>query len=259
MKPKLENKKYVYHRALNTISAFEEFLELNAESKVELAAEGDICWAYINGAFTIYIHHPDVQGKSLSNEQVSELLEKDELLTLDKLLCINSEVNFILELKTGNGALEDFFFAFKEILQKYKLKNVVVDAFSVEQLKALKKVMPEIQTSLHTKFVMGKYVLETSFEKPYVRLHNMYDLSFIDYITISYTSTHVNLFNLDIDRSYRDVFAANKKLNLGSVKSLETFDKVINSKTEYIYLRSKEVVMNYEKVLQEYENKRKTV
>jgi len=254
MKPNLENKKYVYHRALNTEDAFREFLSLNAESNATLSAEGDICWAYINNAFVIYIHHPDVQGKSLSNEQISELLAKDELFTLEKLLSMDSEINFILELKTGNGVLEDFFKAFKSTLQKYKVKNAVVDAFSVEQLKELKKVMPEIQTSLHTKFVMGKYVLETTFEKPYLRLHNLYDLDFIDYITISYTTTHVNLFNIDIDSSYHHIFQSNKKLSLGSVKSLEVFDKVINSKTEYIYLRSKEVLNNYTKVLKEYAN-----
>jgi len=253
MKPNLENKKYVYHRALNTEAAFKEFVALSTESKQTLAAEGDICWAYINDAFVIYIHHPDVQGKSLSNEQVSELLAKDELFTLDKLLSINSQVNFILELKTGNGVLEEFFKAFKTTLEKYKVKNAVVDAFSVEQLKGLKKIMPEIQTSLHTKFVMGKYVLETTFEKPYLRLHNLYDLDFIDYITISYTTTHVNLFNIDIDTSYHHIYESNKKLSLGSVKSLESFDKVINSQAEYIYLRSKEVLNNYEEVLKEYE------
>ena len=99
----LKDKKFVYHRALNTQVAFREFLELNTKSKYTLSAEGDVCWAYIDSAFIIYIHHPDVQGKSLSNETILELLEKDELLTLDKLFSINSDINFILALKTGNG------------------------------------------------------------------------------------------------------------------------------------------------------------
>ncbi len=214
-----------------------------------MAAEGDVCWAYIDGTYVIYIHHPDVQGKSLSNETITDLLAKDELLTLEKLFSINSSVNFILELKTGNGDIDDFFKEFKMILEKFDVKTVVVDAFSVEQLRGLKAVMPEMKTSLHTKLVLGKYVLESTFEKPYIRVHNLYDLNFIDYITISYTTTHVNLFNLDIDTSYKNVFASNKHLSLGSVKSLDSFKKVMNSKAEYIYLRSDDVKQNYIKIL----------
>lgn len=251
----LKDKKFVYHRALNTEVAFREFLALNEESTYTLSAEGDVCWAYINDEFVIYIHHPDVQGKSLSNETIVELLKKDELLTLDKLFSINSDINFILELKTGNGVLEDFFHAFRAILEKHNVQNAIVDAFSVEQLKALKKAMPKIKTSLHTKFVMGDYVLETTFEKPYLRIHNLNNLDFIDFITISYTTTHVNLFNLDIDKSYSNIYASGKKLNLGSIKSMEAFDKAINSQTNYIYLRSSEVLENYEKVLNNYEKK----
>lgn len=250
---KYKEKKFVYHRALNTQTAFQNFLALNAKSKHTLAAEGDVCWAYIDSEFVIYIHHPDVQGKSLSNEKISELLAKEELLTLDKLFSMNSNVNFILELKTGNGKIEDFFIAFRNILEKYSVQNAIVDAFSVEQLKGLKKVMPKIKTSLHTKFVLGNYVLETTFEKPYIRVHNIKKMAYIDYFTISYTTTHVNLFNLDIDKSYSHIFDADKKLNFGSIKSMEAFDKAINSKAEYIYLRSAEVLKNYEKVLQNYD------
>ena len=253
MKVDLKDKKFVYHRALNTEKAFKEFVSRNGDSKCTLSAEGDVCWAYIDSAFVIYIHHPDVQGKSLTNEKIVELLAKDELLTLDKLFSINSDVNFILELKTGNGKIEDFFIAFRETLERHNVSHAIVDAFSIEQLRALKYAMPNIKTSLHTKFVMGEYVLETTFEKPYVRMHNLYDLDFIDYITISYTTTHTNLFNLDIDKTYAHVYKANKGLNLGSIKSMESFDKAIHSKTQYIYLRSKEVVNNYISVLDNYE------
>jgi len=250
----LKEKKFVYHRALNTEMAFREFLTLAKNSEYSLAAEGDVCWAYINNEFVIYIHHPDVQGKSLSNETIVELLQKDELLTLDKLFSINADSNFILELKTGNGDLNDFFVAFRATLERHNVQNAIVDAFSAEQLKALKVAMPEIKTSLHTKFLMGKYVLETTFEKPYVRLHNIYEMDYIDYFTISYGTTHVNLFNLDIDKSYSHIYAAKKMLNLGAIKNMEAFDKAINSQTQYIYLRSKEVLNNYKKVLTNYEN-----
>ena len=251
----LSKKKFVYHRALNTEDAFREFLDLNANSEYALSAEGDVCWAYIDSAFIIYIHHPDVQGKSLSNEKIIALLAKDELFTLDKLFSINSKINFILELKTGNGDLKDFFVAFKAVLEKYDVQNALVDAFSVEQLKALKKVIPDIKTSLHTKFLLGKYVLETTFEAPFLRVHNIYDMDYIDYFTISYTTTHVNLLNLDVDSSYEEIFKAGKQLNLGSIKSMEALDKALNSQTEYIYLRSQKVKQNYKKVLQNYETK----
>ena len=251
----VKEKKFVYHRALNTEVAFRVFLELNATSEYALSAEGDVCWAYIDSAFIIYIHHPDVQGKSLSNEKIVELLAKDELFTLEKLFSINSDINFILELKTGNGDLEDFFLAFGKTLKKYDVKNTLVDAFSVEQLKTIKRVIPQIKTSLHTKFLIGKYVLETTFEAPYLRIHNIYEMDYVDYFTISYTTTHVNLFNLDVDSSYQEIYKADKKLNLGSIKSMEALDKALNSKADYIYLRSSQVKNNYIKVLQNYATK----
>jgi len=245
-----ESKKFVYHRALNSEVAFREFVALSKASDYSLAAEGDLCWTYIDGEFVIYLHHPDAQGKALSNEKVKELFASNELFTLEKLFHINSEVNFILELKTGDGTIEEFCLAFEKTLKKYNVKNVLVDAFSVEQLRALKKIMPTIKTSLHTKFVFSKYVLESTFEKPYIRIHNLYNLDFIDYVTISYTTTHVNLFNLKIDESYKHIFLSGKKLNLGSIKSVEAFDKMMNSQVEYAYLRSSYVRENYEKILE---------
>jgi len=245
----LNEKKYVYHRALNSEVAFRNFLDKAQNSKHTLVAEGDICWAFIDNKFIIYIYHPDVQGKSLSNQKVVELSKKDELFTLDKLFCINKDVHFILELKTGNGVLEDFFMAFKNTLIKYEVKNVLVDAFSVEQLKVFKKVVPDVKTSLHTKFIFQNYVAETTFEKPYFRLHNLYDLDFIDSLTISYATTHVNFFNLDIDKAYSHVYSSNKALNLGSIKTIDSFNKALNSNAEYIYLRSKEVLNGYTKII----------
>lgn len=218
-----------------------------------MAAEGDICWAYIDDSYLIYIHHPDAQGNSLSNTSLKELQTKDELFTLEKLFTINSTVYFILELKTGTGKIEGFYIEFKRILEKFDVKNLVVDAFSVEQLRGLKATVPEIKTSMHTKLVLGKYILESTFEKPYLRVHNLYELDFIDYITISYSTTHVNLFNLDIDSAYREIFVSNKHLSLGSVKSLDSLKKAVASKAEYIYLRSDVVKKNYASIK---ENKR---
>ena len=235
----------MHHRALNTQKAFEEFVSLSEKSEQTLAGEGDICWAYIDGTYVIYIHHPDVQGKSLSDEKIKELLAKEKLFTLEKLFTINSSVNFILELKTGTGEIEGFFKEFKNILEKFDVRSVIVDAFSVAQLRGLKTYIPDIQTSMHTKFVFGKYVLESTFEKPYLKLHKLYDLDCIDYITLSYTTTHVNLLSLDIDKSFREVFLSNKQLNLGSIKSLDALKKAVYSKAEYIYLRSDVVRKNY--------------
>lgn len=244
-----KEKKFVYHRALNSEEAFRDFLQKQKQSKHTLVAEGDICWSEIDGEFITYIHHPDIHGKSLSDEKIVQLLKKDELFTLEKLFTIESGVNFILELKTGRGNIEKFFTHFSNILQQYGVENVLIDAFSIEQLRILKKIMPKVQTSLHTKFIFGKYVAETTFEKPYFRMHKLHDLYFIDTITISYTTTHVKILNLDIDKAYKSVYEAQKSLNLGAVKSLDSFEKALNSHANYIYLRSKEVIDGYTKFL----------
>jgi hypothetical protein len=242
-------KKFVYHRALNSKEAFNAFLEKEKNSDAILAAEGDVCWAYIEGAFVIYIHHPELHGKSLSNEKVQELLESGELFTLEKLFEINSNIHFILELKDGNGDLELFFKAFGEILKRHDVSNLLVDAFSLHQLQVLKKVLPHIKTSLHTKLVMGKYVLESTYQKPYLSFHNLDNLDCIDTITLSYSTTYTNLFNLVIDKNYKEVYDSGKNLNLGSIKSMENFEKALHSQCEYIYLRSKEVLENFRTLL----------
>ncbi len=239
------SKRYVYHRALNTEEAFREFVAKESASSFTLAAEGDVCWAYIDGEYVIYIHHPDVQGKALSNATIKELLAKDELFTLEKLFSINSDVHFVLELKTGNGDLRGFMESFRAILEKYDVQNAIVDAFSVEQLRTLKEVFPSIETSLHTKLVLGEYLLETTFEKPYVRVHNLYKLDFIDIITLSFGSTHTNYLSLDIDKTYKHIYKSGKKLNLGAIKTLKNLKRAKESRVEYIYLRSKEVVQSY--------------
>lgn len=246
-----KDKKFVYHRALNSELAFKEFLQKQKNSKERLVAEGDICWTYLDGKFITYIHHPDIHGKSLSDETIRELLAEDKLFTLEKLFEIDSSADFILELKTGRGDIEQFFTHFAHILKTYSVNNALVDAFSVEQLKKLKKIMPEIQTSLHTKFIFGKYVAETTFEKPYFRMHKLTDLDFINTITISYTTTHVKLFHLDIDSSYKSVYNSNKNLNLGSIKSLNSLERALDSHANYIYLRSNEVLNGYTKFLQD--------
>ena len=247
----LKNKKFVYHRALNSEAAFRAFLALNAASKQTLAAEGDICWAEIDGEFVIYVHHPDIQGKSLSNERVKELLAKDELFTLEKLLTIDSDAHFIFELKTGNGDLSAFLMAFKHLLERFDVQNAIIDAFSSRQLQALKSLMPEIKTSLHTKCVFGSYVLESTFERPFLAIRKMESMGHIDYFTLSYKSTHINLLGLDIDASLRQIYKAGKKLNLGAIKDMAAFKCAVASNAEYIYLRSAEVLENYEAYLQE--------
>lgn len=243
------DKKFVYHRALNTPEAFEDFLQKEVKSEVTLVAEGDICWSFIDGAFITYIHHPALHGKSLSDAEIKELLAKGELFTLEKLFAMSSDVHFILELKTGRGNLEQFFQHFGALLERYGVQNLLVDAFSVEQLRELKRVLPQIKTSLHTKFIFKNYLLESTFEKPYFRLHNIYDLAFIDTLTISYASTHVNILNLDIDKAYKEVYKAQKSLNLGAIKSLSNLSKAVQSQSDYIYLRSKEVLNGYTNLL----------
>ncbi len=242
-------KKFVHHRALNSEKAFKEFLSLSKVSQEILVAEGDICWAYIEGSYAIYMHHPDLLGRPLSDSRVKELQAEGKLFSLENLFEINASVHFIIELKTGSGELKGFFMEFQRIVKKFNVKNLLVDSFSVEQLRQLKAIAPEMKTSLHTKSIFKRYVLESSFEKPYFKLHNLYKLDFIDYITLSYATTHVNLYKLDIDDAYKEVYASQKKLNLGSIKSYDALQKACNSKAKYIYLRSNRVKKNYTKLL----------
>ena len=128
------------------------------------------------------------------------------------------------------------------MIKKYEVTNFIVDAFYLKYLKILKDVNPSIKTSLHTKFIFNKYVLETTYQKPYVNIHNIYKLKEVDIFTLSYSTSLINLFNLNIDKYLSHIYKANKKINFGSVKNIDAFDKVITSKVSHIYLRSKSLL-----------------
>jgi hypothetical protein len=237
----MKNKFFVYHRAINSEASFSKFLDIAKSSKYSVVAEGDLCWSDMQNDILIYIHHPDLSGKSISKKR----LQSDcKILELEKILQIDSSANFILELKDGNSDIDSFLYKLKSLLESYKANNILIDAFSVDYLKKVKEIIPDIKISLHTKLVFGRYILETSYKKPYIKIHNIYNLPFVDFVTISYATTHVNFFGLDIDKSYRHIYLSGKKLNLGAIKTIKAFNRAIDSGTCYLYLRSR-IVKQY--------------
>ncbi len=240
----MSKKILVHHRALNTKENFVKYLEetKNKNDSYIYAAEGDLCWVYIDNKPLIYIYHPDLSGNPLSNDEISSLYEKGLLFTLEDLFKIDSQTHFILELKSGLGDTKKAFEQINSLIKKYDVKNFIVDAFYLKYLKILKEVNPNIRTSLHTKFIFNKYVLETTYQKPYVNIHNIYNLKCVDIFTLSYSTSLINLLNLNIDKYLVHVYKANKQINFGSVKNTKTFNKVMKSQVSHIYLRSKSLL-----------------
>ena len=110
----MSKKILVHHRALNTKENFVKYLSETKNKKDDYiyAAEGDLCWIYINNKPLIYIYHPDLSGNPLSSQEISTLYEKGLLFTLEDLFKIDSQTHFVLELKSGLGDIKK---AFKEI------------------------------------------------------------------------------------------------------------------------------------------------
>jgi len=241
----IKDKILVHHRAINTIQSFETFLEkTNKYSNLKQAAEGDLCWTTIDGEPLIYIHHPDLLGKSLEDHQVKKLYKHNKLLTLEKIFQINSQCNFVLELKNGTGNQTKALKKIIEIINKYAAKNILIDAFNLQQLNDLKTLDKTIKTSLHTKFLFNSYVLETTYQSPFINIHNCSNIPNIDYITLSFASSHINLLNLDIDNALKNFYSCNKKINFGAIKTVKMLDKASKSNVNYLYMRSNKV-LNY--------------
>jgi hypothetical protein len=236
----LKDKIFVSHRAINSKQSYKDFLVKQKNSTNILSAEGDLCWYLTNDKIVIYMYHPNFTGRGKSIKEIKN--QKHNLLKLNEILEMSSESNLILELKNGIGSVDKFIKALVELIKNRK-QNILIDSFCAKDLYILKKIDKNIKTSLHTKFIFYKYLLETSYRFPFVKIHNLYNLDYVDYITISHTTTYVNLFNVNIDYAYRHIFKSNKMLNLGSIKSIKSLKNSINSRAKYIYLRSKKSIM----------------
>lgn len=240
----MSKKILVHHRALNSKENFLNYLD-DIQSKNdsnEYAAEGDLCWITINNKPIIYIYHPDLSGNPLAEADILSLYDQGLLFTLENLFTINSTTNFVLELKSGLGDTYKAFEEINRILKAYDIQNFIIDTFSYDYLKLIKKINPEIQTSLHTKFIYKQYVLETTYQKPFIKIHTIKNLKEVDIFTLSYKTSFMNIFNLDIDTYLSEVYKHGKTINFGAVKSIKALNKVLNSQASHIYLRSKEVL-----------------
>lgn len=240
----MHTKIFVHHRALNTKENFLNYLnEINSVKDENIyAAEGDLCWFIHNGKPIIYIYHPTLTGNPLKEDEILNLYKKDLLFTLEDLFKINSETHFVLELKSGTGSTYEAFQEINRLIQQYNVKNFIVDAFSYNYLKLIKEINPNIKTSLHTKFIYSNFILETTYEKPFIKLHKVQDLPAADIFTLSYKTSLMNIFNLDIDTYLNKVFKHGKTINFGAVKSVPALQKILKSNVNHIYLRSKEVL-----------------
>ncbi len=234
----------IHHRALKDLFSFQRFRK-NERMFPEFfhAAEGDLCWDTTDTSQPLlYMYHPDILGRPLKKKAVHNGIETGTLLPLETLFQTDPKARFIIELKSGKGSVTKALKELNSLLQKYNIRHTIIDAFSVRFLKIAKKLCPGAQTSLHTKMVWGDKILETAFQLPFIKLHQLTDLNFIDIITVSYSSSLARLMGDDINTCFGKVYEHNKSLNLGAIKTIPLLERAKNSRAQAIYLRSRQVI-----------------
>lgn len=231
----------VHHRALNALATLQNIAKISLQyPNFTHIAEGDICWHFSKGRQDIYFRHPKYLIDNLSSKEIDEQKEKGKLFTLEDFLTNTpNNLNFIIELKTGKG---DKLSAFKKLtgmLQETLKNRFWLDGFSVKQLSLIKKCDCTTPTSLHTKLIVGKRILETTPEIFPLNFHDVTKLEIVDIITLSYNTSvfahHKSVTALE--QGCVELFKAQKSLVLGGLKTPAMFNIAMQSSAKAGYAK----------------------
>ncbi len=233
----------IHHGYLNNIEYLKSLLtHCGKYSDFVEIAEGDVCWLEEDGKVNLVMMHPKIFNNLPSIAEFKDAIQRKKLITLDEILELDlTRIILILELKNGYGNLNLVIKSLVNKLEKKISGRYWIDAFSPNILKIVKKYGPNVATSLHTRLgVYGQYVVRTTFDFPYISFLNIYKLSFVDTITISYKYSPAKIFkiiNNDINFVNRHVVLSGKNLIFGGVDDFETFSKIKETNAIAAYLK----------------------
>lgn len=194
-------------------------------------AEGDLCWLVDGGETHLFFKHPTLTNHLPTPDQIRDDIQTGKLHTLEDILNPRlANLKFILELKTGYGDAQPAVEKAMNLMQAHARGRYWVDAFNPQLLAMVKQVSPTTYTSLHTQLgVYGRYLVRTTYERPRVKLLDLYKLPMVDAITVTFQrrpSSVVRPLESLIERIHRHVFGAGKQLIMGGVRNPKTFDKL---------------------------------
>lgn len=220
---------FVHHRALNSPEAFRAAASA-AGGRPDLVhvLEGDLCWHWGDGRRTFYFRHPRLLTDVLKPDAIDRARAAGRLVLLEDVLAEPTPgLRYIIELKAGVGDREQALSAVIGLLEEGCRGRYWFDGFSLRLLATVKRINPAAPTSLHTKLVLGPWVLRTAPEFFPVSLHRIDRLSQVDAVTLTYTTSlarWLRPFGATIDGTCRAVTEAGKTLILGGLTSPERFE-----------------------------------
>lgn len=218
---------FVHHRALN--SAVELAIAAQAaRRRPELAhvVEGDLCWHEAGGRCEFYFHHPIRLTDTLPLEVIQRGAADRTLHTLEDVLrAPDPELRYVFELKVGVGDPERAVAALIERLEAAIPDRYWIDAFSLRLLATVKRINPRVATSLHTRFMLGRWVLRSAPELLPLSIHATDGLPNVDAVTLTYKYiAHRMLRATELSTPPRLLRTPDRPLVIGGLPSPEAFE-----------------------------------
>lgn len=230
----------VHHRKLNDEAALTALLPVVERLPGFLhIAEGDLCWACLDGEYVLYFHHPDRLIDARNPASIAKARDKGTLWTLDRALDPRFDnLTFIVELKIGDGHRAGAIAAAVDLLESGRPGRYWIDTFSVRDTLLVKDCAPTAVTSLHTKFLSSALVLKTALAFPPVSLRRPRRLDSVDIFTLTYkTSTQRLLPWCSLTATAENLGADGKRLVCGGVATPAMLAQVHNTGARAAYIK----------------------
>ncbi len=232
----------VHHRKLNTPEGLDSVLPaLEAYPEYLHAAEGDLCWSISDDEVLLYMHHPDRVYDTLSPSELARAASEGELWTLEAALDERyRDLLFVVELKTGRGPRARAIAAAVDLLQRRRPGRFWFDTFTLADNRAIKAADPDVATSLHTKALSSKRVLETAPTPLRVSYPRLDTLASTDILTLTYKTSPQRLFGwagASLQTTVRQVHGAGKIVVCGGVGTPRMFEEVCTAGARGAYIK----------------------
>jgi len=206
---------YIHHRALNRRAALAIAQKAVAEFPgVTHVFEGDVCWHFAGGRSDLYFRHPLLFFDSLSAEAIDA---RRPIRVEDLPALVPKGVFLAIELKIGRGPWREAVARLLKLLDRDFAGRYWIDGFSLNLMRHVKAMRPDLTVTLHTEHVSGGKALVVSPDSPWPRRMPLAEIP-LDGVSVRWHGTTGM-----VARGAADVRKADKTLLISRIHNLEQY------------------------------------
>jgi len=220
---------FVHHRAMNTAARLTDAMAA-AKSRPDLihVVEGDLCWHQSGSQCLFYFHHPAVLTDRLPKHVIDRRRAEGRLHLLEDVLdSATPSMRYVFELKVGDGDPAVAIRALVDRLEDALPGRYWIDAFALEHLALVKHANPAAPTSLHSRLMLGRWVLQSAPKRRPLSIHHADQLPHVDALTLTYKYMAYQMLRArEVAKPpwLPMVPSPRRPIVIGSVPSVEVFD-----------------------------------